>query len=1092
MSTPEKGYNINQTFIIETNEDGGVLSACTALFTTNIYSCSGNTQILMGNTSINMVGDVFVNGDLSATTISATTYYGDGSNLTGITTKDTFVTGGTYNNGTAVFKNNTGGTFSVSGFSTGYTLTSSAITSTLGYVPLSSYTDTFVTGGTYSNEIIIFTNNTGGTFSVSGFSTSNTTEFTGGSVSGKTVFTNGLTANTISATTYQNLPLDIHVTGFSFNNGNYNITINQNDGTSYTQNLSILATDVNITGGTYNPVTGVATFINNTGGTFNVSGFLTGYTDTTISAFTYNNANTFKIDSNNGDSFSATIDYVTGLTANTLSATTYLGLPLDIRVTGATYSNNTFTFSNNTGGTFNVLFNTVSGLTATTISATTYQNLPTDVRVTGGTYSNGTAIFTNNTGGTFSVSGFSTGSGSGSDIFVTGATYNNANQFTFTNNTGGTFNVSFNTVSGLTATTISATTYQNLPTDVFVTGGTYSSGTAIFTNNTGGTFSVSGFSSSSSNSSFTGGTVSGSTNFTNGLSATTIYATTYDNLPTDIRVTGGTYTNGTLTFTNNIGSTFNITGLSTGGGGGQLFYLNISQSKNGDRYLSTDASTASQQSTGVTINNGATATIASFQSDVLGMTLIPGGIWSFYLHSNKDTNNASFEIFVEVYKRTSGGTQTLLFTTDSEPVLATSPNINMQICDAYFSGSPITLTDSIVAVVRATNTRNQSHTITLFSEGNQHYSYAISTLPAQQGLTCDTLSGCSIIQTIQSNLNNKLDKSGGTITNNLIVNGNLSATTISASTYQNLPIDIRVTGGTYSSGTAIFTNNTGGTFSVSGFSTGSGSGSSSSIVVGSTVISSGTTGRIPFNNSGLYGESANFFWDNSNSRLGLGGIAPNYNFSIMRNAPNTFVGMQISNNSSGTAGSDGLLIGIGSDNNARVETQDANSIIISSNSTGRLQVGTSGTQFFGTLSNLSVGSINTGAIFQVNGNSSTSGLGFFQLRNNGGTPVLCANENGKVFINLNSVGTAQFHIGAGSTAANTAPIKINSGPLMATPESGTIEYNNTFHVTNSDSTRRHIVTAPNTTKVTAGAPYTNDGYIIVNIGGTDFKLMTTA
>jgi hypothetical protein len=88
--------------------------------------------------------------------------------------------------------------------------------------------------------------------------------------------------------------------------------------------------------------------------------------------------------------------------------------------------------------------------------------------------------------------------------------------------------------------------------------------------------------------------------------------------------------------------------------------------------------------------------------------------------------------------------------------------------------------------------------------------------------------------------------------------------------------------------------------------------------------------------------------------------------------------------------------------------------------------------------------------------------------------------------------TARFHIGAGSTAANTAPIKINSGPLMTTPEPGTIEYNNTFYVTNSDSTRRHIVTAPNTTKVTAGAPYTNDGYIIVNIGGTDFKLMTTA
>jgi uncharacterized protein YgiB involved in biofilm formation len=42
-----------------------------------------------------------------------------------------YVTGGTYTAGTAVFRNNTGGTFNVTGFSTGTT-------------------DTFVTGGTYS------------------------------------------------------------------------------------------------------------------------------------------------------------------------------------------------------------------------------------------------------------------------------------------------------------------------------------------------------------------------------------------------------------------------------------------------------------------------------------------------------------------------------------------------------------------------------------------------------------------------------------------------------------------------------------------------------------------------------------------------------------------------------------------------------------------------------------------------------------------------------------------------------------------------------------------------------------------------------
>jgi hypothetical protein len=88
--------------------------------------------------------------------------------------------------------------------------------------------------------------------------------------------------------------------------------------------------------------------------------------------------------------------------------------------------------------------------------------------------------------------------------------------------------------------------------------------------------------------------------------------------------------------------------------------------------------------------------------------------------------------------------------------------------------------------------------------------------------------------------------------------------------------------------------------------------------------------------------------------------------------------------------------------------------------------------------------------------------------------------------------TAKVHISAGSASANNAPLKFTTGTNLTTAEAGVMEYNNTFHLTNSDATRRHIVLAPNTTKVTAGAPYTNDGYIVVNIGGTDFKIMTTA
>ena len=452
---------------------------------------------------------------------------------------------------------------------------------------------------------------------------------------------------------------------------------------------------------------------------------------------------------------------------------------------------------------------------------------------------------------------------------------------------------------------------------------------------------IAAISGATGGSTFTGGTVTGPTQFTNGLTANTFSATTYLGLPLDIRVTGGTYSSGSATFRNNTGGTFTVSGFPIGGGGGQLFYLNLSETKNGNRYLSTTGSTASEQSTVTTIGVGATGTIASFQSDQLNTTLIPGGIWSFYLHSYKDTNNAAFNIFVEVYTLSSGGTQTLLFTTDPTEVTTNSPTPSMQLSDGYFSGCPITVTDSILAVVRATNTGNQSHTITFFSEGNQHYSYAISTLPTQKGIdiyvsggTYDpnnqTLSlqrndgvqldipgfapvyvdpywvngtGTEAIRTVNSadnnissgdfaiatgkgnaatgnysavfglnseangnvsfvfgegiignerdttyvdNLNIRTlggaasvgnlgidangfvvaGTSGGSTFTGGTVNGatqftnGLTANTFSATTYQNLPTDIRVTGGTYTAGTASFTNNTGGTFNVTGFVTG--------------------------------------------------------------------------------------------------------------------------------------------------------------------------------------------------------------------------------------------------------------------------------
>jgi hypothetical protein len=109
-------------------------------------------------------------------------------------------------------------------------------------------------------------------------------------------------------------------------------------------------------------------------------------------------------------------------------------------------------------------------------------------------------------------------------------------------------------LSGLTANTFSATTYQNLP----VSGLTEGSNISITGSN--GNFTVSFTGTTGSN--FTGGTVSGATRFISGLTANTISATTYQNLPTTISAST-TFVSGLTTNTLKISTTPTLNNAST-------------------------------------------------------------------------------------------------------------------------------------------------------------------------------------------------------------------------------------------------------------------------------------------------------------------------------------------------------------------------------------------------------------------------------------------------------------------------------------------------------------------------------------------------
>ena len=111
-------------------------------------------------TNINNFTGLTVNGTISATTISGTTLYGDGSNISGVSKQDTFLTGGTYSAGTLTLTNNTGGTVSVSGFTIGlpYTIYKALITLSSGTFTVTQLENTIGDGTNTSPGDIVWDN----------------------------------------------------------------------------------------------------------------------------------------------------------------------------------------------------------------------------------------------------------------------------------------------------------------------------------------------------------------------------------------------------------------------------------------------------------------------------------------------------------------------------------------------------------------------------------------------------------------------------------------------------------------------------------------------------------------------------------------------------------------------------------------------------------------------------------------------------------------------------------------------------------------------------------------------------------------------
>ena len=328
-----------------------------------------------------------------------------------ILSSDMTIVSGSYNptNGVATFINNSGGTFNVTGFLTGYTdfvvsgLTYNNLTGTLtlsqtnGSVLTTSgfltgtTTDFFVTGGTYSNGTLTLRRQNG-SLTVSGFLTTNT-------------FTTGFTYSNNNLTISRNQgqpPLSVNIslmTGLTIN-GNLNVTGNTSVrrlvGTTalFSANSQTVLTVIGSGSSTSSPLFRVQ---GSQGELFSINDSLIG------SLFSVNDISglpILEVFSNNtilmGNYVSPSLNTTVKKTSLSGASTTIYSIPISA-YTGAFFD---YTAANGTnvksGSIISVWNSTTSNFTETSTSVGTTSGITFSVNVSGGSASLVSSATTNN------------------------------------------------------------------------------------------------------------------------------------------------------------------------------------------------------------------------------------------------------------------------------------------------------------------------------------------------------------------------------------------------------------------------------------------------------------------------------------------------------------------------------------------------------------------------------------------------------------------------------------------------------------------------------------------------------------------------
>lgn len=134
-----------------------------------------------------------------------------------------------------------------------------------------------------------------------------------------------------------------------------------------------------------------------------------------------------------------------------------------------------------------------------------------------------------------------------------------------------------------------------------------------------------------------------------------------------------------------------------------------------------------------------------------GVTSLPAGIWYFHFYAFNGTSdgNGRTRLVYSVYKRSSGGTETLLFTTNSSFITSNSAASPSEIEDEYYQNAaiPLLVTDRLLLKTYMQTNLGNPINVSFLHSGTAHASHVTSPIlegsPAYVPSTCPAGSALS-------------------------------------------------------------------------------------------------------------------------------------------------------------------------------------------------------------------------------------------------------------------------------------------------------------------------------------------------------------